>query len=209
MCEGTHPYIPVINVAKAELQFLADGQKVENVFHFRNPVAWEASSLAFLANELKNWDTSHYSGARHADCILTGIKCTDLSSSSGAVVEVPIVPAHPGTIVAGQMLPNNVSLVIKWVTSQRGRSFRGRTYIPGLGSTMVLLSSPTAAMVTIAVGVASALWSMASVQNWDLVVVSYCNNKAWRTTGVSTKITSYAVEGTLDSQRRRLPGRGT
>jgi hypothetical protein len=44
---------------------------------------------------------------------------------------------------------------------------------------------------------------------WKMVVVSYYNNGAWRLTATITPIISFAfADLAIDSQRRRLPGRG-
>jgi len=44
---------------------------------------------------------------------------------------------------------------------------------------------------------------------WQLVVVSYYNSGAWRTTAVATPIINFGfADLAIDSQRRRLVGRG-
>jgi hypothetical protein len=43
---------------------------------------------------------------------------------------------------------------------------------------------------------------------FELVVVSYFGDKSLRTVPVVTKVTQVVIDGNLDSQRRRLTGRG-
>lgn len=208
MCTGSHPYIPVINVAKMELQYMLDGQKVENIFHLHNVASWNATGLAFAANVMKTWAIGAYAACQNEALTLVNIKATDLSSVSGTVIELPVDPAHAGAVTSSAPLPNNITLVIKWLTTQRGRSFRGRTYVPGISSGQVVKNTAQASLVTLVSTAASTLFSAVAVQNYSLCVVSYCNDKAWRTTGVQTPITAWSVDTTVDTQRRRLPGRG-
>jgi hypothetical protein len=44
--------------------------------------------------------------------------------------------------------------------------------------------------------------------NRQLVVVSYCYQKAWRTEGVPTVVTGFSLDVNIDSQTRRGAGRG-
>lgn len=208
MCTGTHPYIPVINTAKVELFMRSDGQQIANVFHVLSSVAFNPVSLAEVVSAFEEWCVGNYFPAIGAQVTLNSIKATDLSSESGSVYEKTPDEALAGGVTGGEAFPNNSTVVLKWLTSQRGRSYRGRTYVPGMRSSIAsintLLPTPYAAIVA----AASQLWSQVRAAGWDLAVVSYCNGKEWRTTGVATPIVSWALDETLDSQRRRLPGRG-
>lgn len=208
MCTGTHTYIPASNTAKVEVFFRQDSQQIENVFHVRGESAWSEVSLAELVNEFANWVSNTYADCWHTSCHAIAIKATDLSSVSGPVIESALDPEVAGVETGSAALPSNVSLVIKWTTTQRGRSFRGRTYVPGLAAAFVSANTITPTYHATVVGAASQLWSAIRAKNWDLVVVSYCNEKEWRTSAAVTQITGWSVDTTLDSQRRRLPGRG-
>jgi hypothetical protein len=43
---------------------------------------------------------------------------------------------------------------------------------------------------------------------YEMVQVSYRNNKTWRETASVLPIISLGIDPTVDNQRRRLPGRG-
>jgi hypothetical protein len=106
-------------------------------------------------------------------------------------------------------LPNNAALVVTQYTDQRGRSFRGRNYIPGLPQSD--LEDPSHVTPTQAADWAAVwadLFSTMTTGGYTPVVTSYSFNKVPRTTAVSTPISSVAANNELDSQRRRLAGRG-
>jgi hypothetical protein len=108
-------------------------------------------------------------------------------------------------------LPGSVAFVITKVTALRGRSFRGRIYHIGLSEADVTGNT---------VGVASA---DSILQGWvqyrtavetasasNMSVVSCEANGVPRLIGVATPVTALVLrDNSVDSQRRRLPGRGT
>lgn len=208
MCTGSHSYIPVENVAKVEFFFRQDGQRVENVFHVKNFSGWSGSALTDLQSYMTAWVTEEYLPCLHANLQFYGIKITDLTTSSSPVLESYTTEGEQGGVSVGAALPNNVSLVVKWLTGSRGRSYRGRTYIVGIPASGVLNNNATTEFSGVMSTAMGALMTVLSERVWSLVVVSYCNAKAWRTVGVATPISGYAIDSVLDSQRRRLPGRG-
>lgn len=112
-----------------------------------------------------------------------------------------------GEGASGELLPPTVALVSSFYTDLKGRSYRGRVYLPG-GSE----GSQTAGV-----------WSAAHLlnqkrmldwlydrygpthtnTNFTWVVISRFLNKAKRVTPIATPITSYAQHAQTFSQRRR------
>lgn len=208
MCTGTHPYIPATNVAKGEVIYDQDGQEVVNVFHFLSDVGWDATRLGQLCEMLSEWVTASILPDYPLEYSLREIKCTDLTTQTGAVAQTFFSPPGFGEQTTSNPLPNNCSVVIKWITGKRGRSYRGRTYYPCITDAMAAGNKLTVGGLATVGNAAGELFTAALDHQWWLVVVSYCHDKAWRTVADITRITSYAVDETLDSQRRRLPGRG-
>jgi hypothetical protein len=107
-------------------------------------------------------------------------------------------------------LPNNVTWAIKFNTANRGRSGRGRNYIIGLTKPKVaanLLNPITAGQFVD--GYLDLLTDLAA-SDWEWVVYSRFEDKVERTTGLAQPVVSVSfADLILDSQRRRLPGRGT
>lgn len=208
MCTGSHPYIPVANVAKGEVIMDQDGQEVVNVFHFLSDVGWDDSRLAGLCDMLSSWWEGSIQTAYPAEYSLRSVKCTDLTTQTAATAQTDFSPPTFGGDSASEPLPNNVSVVIKWITGKRGRSYRGRTYYPCLTTVMVAANRLTVGGLATVSAAAGALFAEAVSRQWWPVVVSYCHDGAWRTSADVTRITSYGVNEVLDSQRRRLPERG-
>ena len=204
-------YIPVPNTAQLELIQSWNGQVVENVLHYVKASPWNADQMAELAEGAKEqWNTSIRSQISD-QLSLTEIRVTDLASQTGSVVNygtgLPIMGAQ-----ASPSLPNNVAVVFTKRTALRGRSYRGRIYQPGLVEGSVVGNTVTGA-------------TLSNLRNgWDdmrvipliiavdeglMVVVSRYQNLAPRVTGEATLVTAITTDGVIDSQRRRLPGRGS
>jgi hypothetical protein len=136
------------------------------------------------------------------------VKVTDLSSVSGfSLTLTGSLPIAGGN--ASPALPNNTALVITKRTLQRGRSFRGRIFHPGLTENQVTANQVAGATV-------SAL--VAAYENFKgftltdgeavLCVLSRYSGGNARVTGLMTPVENFTSDGFIDSQRRRLPGRG-
>jgi len=207
MCTGAHDYIEVPNTAEVRLMYNTAGGLAENVINFQKSGGWSLSDLADLAAAVEDsWETN-ISPIVAETITLTQTVATDISTETGGQV------ADIGGISGGQgnpALPNNVTFVVSFKTASRGRSYRGRLYHVGLTENFVTLDS---------LGDSNAAAFQADYENFfaDIetavpgashVVVSRCNAGAWRTTAVVTPVTSYFVDSTIDSQRRRLAGRG-
>jgi hypothetical protein len=113
-------------------------------------------------------------------------------------------------------LPNNVTLTVSFRTANRGRSFRGRNYVVGLGETQVAGNTVAPSVITAFDGIYSQLLAspVAAIATWVVVsrfsgVDPVTKEPIPRVTGIATPITSVTVvDNVVDSQRRRLPKRG-
>jgi hypothetical protein len=108
----------------------------------------------------------------------------------------------PGTGV-GEVEPGNVALVVKLLTGAVGRSRRGRQYMFGLGENTVngniALSGYLSAL---AVAFTRHLLGFTAASN------TYIPTVASRKLGVLYDVIQFGIEAYIDSQRRRLTGRG-
>ena len=204
-------YIPVPNTVQLELIQSWQGQVVENVLHYVKASPWNSDQMTELAEEAKEQFNATILTQLTSTLQLTMIRVTDLSSQTGSVVNY-----GTGLPAAGPQgspsLPNNVAVVFTKRTELRGRSFRGRIYQPGLVEGAVVANSVTnptlqnlrngwdgMRLLTLTIAVDEAL----------MVVVSRYADKAPRVTGVATLVSAITTDGVIDSQRRRLPGRGS
>jgi hypothetical protein len=204
-------FVPVPNVVQANIRTTIATEQVENILYFRaESVEVNDSSMGALGLELINWWENNLSSWLTTAIELREVYLTDLSTQDGPTVTV--TPSNPPVqgIDADPVLPNNCALCVSFRTGKRGRSFRGRNYVAGLGEGRV-----TASIVdtTYAEGIRDAynllLAPIALPPGWRWVVVSRIADKQPRTVGEATNITSVVLtDRVMDSQRRRLPGRG-
>jgi hypothetical protein len=205
-----HPFIPIPNTASVELIFQYRADVCEITFSVMSNAPFDLTGLQALRTAFNNWDAAQWYLSRVSAITLQRIRTRALDSASSPMEDYHLPTPRPGN-VSDAGLPSNVTFAIKLATALAGRSYRGRIYIPAICTLCVSGNQVTAG--------AQAAWlsELAALQpaltaanaNWHLCVASRYNNGAWRTTGVCTQATGWvAVNADLDSQRRRLPGRG-
>lgn len=119
----------------------------------------------------------------------------------------------PGT--AADAMPNNVALAFSFRNGKRGRANRGRVYIGGIPRGAVVENEVSAAGFTTDMLIAlngfvgpdtiSVGWELAIAHRRYVVA----GEEFWLDPAIITAVTQVTlVDDTVDSQRRRLPGRG-
>lgn len=183
---------------------------MENVIHTFINYNQAANDLQVQAAAIDAWDQSTWKTYRHTGITLQEIKCKAMHSASAPMLDYVISPPRPGAN-GGVLLPLNTTFCLKLTTGLRGRSARGRLYYPGITQAMMATAwgdlQPTvaAALVTELQGLQSALLS----GGYQLCIVSLRLNNAWRAQGAVTIVNNITYTDLhIDSQRRRLPGRG-
>lgn len=212
-----HPFIPVPNTCLIEAFYTWGGQQIENTFHVKKGSPFTALELQALINTFDAWDSTgatRWQLSRKAECILTGWKARALDTAASPIFVYTLPTPRPGAAGSGGALPGNCTFCLQWQTGLAGRSQRGRLYLPGL-STGDLQAAPNQSLVSsgrASVYVASLNALIAAINaltGYSLVVVSYRHLNAWRTEGqTSTILNATYADLSVDSQRRRLVGRG-
>lgn|SRR5690348_8917302 len=203
MCTGSHPYIPVENVAQVNLVLSMSGEVAENVFHVHQAGAFAPADLANIANLFHGWWGNKIGPLVTAACSLVEIRVVDLTTQTSGAYDTGVT-GMSGT-ASGEALPNNVAALISWGTANRGKSFRGRTYIGGLASTDFTQNQLNDAAQSALADAGNSLKTSVDDGGYELGIVSYCSNKVWRTAGIFTPVVSLTAEKKLRSQRRRMP----
>lgn len=203
------PFIPATNVVQAELIFSWDGQIVENVLHYQIAGGVDAGAMNEVGTELVAWWDATMQPLVPTTVILTEVRMTDLTTEFAPGVTwtagLPLVGGH-----ASAAMPNNVALSMTKRTAFRGRSYRGRIYHVGLMESVVTDNMVTT--VHRAALVAAYFQIMALTVNAieaPMVVVSKYEGGVARGTALITVVNNITTDGVIDSQRRRLPRRGT
>lgn len=200
-------FIRVPNVVQVEMVYLWDGQFVENVFHAQHAPGYDESDIANLLDVFNGWHDANLDLVQSSAVSLINLIGTDLDSQTGPRVEDSAGLPRAGT-AASPSMPNNVSLVVKWTTGNRGKSFRGRTYHIGLREDVVTANRVDAGHIASLVTHYGPILTLLTAAGWTMVVASRYTNNAPRATGIATPITGFSIEPVVDSQRRRLPNRG-
>lgn len=203
------PFVPAPDVCLAEIVMQLDGQVVENTLYFEASAGLDTGLMATLGAALVTWWTDFIAPGVSEQLLLTGINLTDLSTPTSPGVFVPVVPSVPGEGTSPAE-PNNVALCVSFRTQFRGRSARGRNYVVGLQNSQVTNSHIDAGVGDFFITAYQQLQGAGDfVAGLQWGVLSRFSGGDPRTTALFRPITAVTVvDNTLDSQRRRLPGRG-
>jgi len=202
-------FIPTPDCIRASIRQNLFGQDVVNTLWFSITGGGIGEvMLTDLANQLGLFWNVNFAPLYTSEMNLVDITCTDQDSSTAPSVTVPIV--DNGQAI-GPAAPGNVCFTIKFNTNQRGRSGRGRNYISGLREASITgnqLSQASADGWVDAYDLLRSAPLLSGLALWS--VVSHYTNGAPRAAGFKQLITSVGyADLNLDSQRRRLTGRGS
>jgi len=203
------PFIPTPNVALCELNYDWEGQRVNNTLWFENQgVEFDITTLGTLANALSEYWIDHMMLQLANQITYRGcIAYAQFSESAPAVASAGV--AVDG-VVADSCNPNNVSWAVKFNTAARGKSGRGRNYVPGIPKAAIDANSIDPAFASDILLVYNGILTEPTLADFAWVVVSHFTAGAPRTEGLPQAVTGATYSDlTVDSQRRRLPGRGT
>lgn len=209
-------FIPVPNCAKVVLNYTKAGQILNNVFHVDVGATPLLSDLTAIGNQFETWWTGQISPYVSGDVTLQSISVTDISAVGGLGIEYTTgLPAN-GTVGAPPM-PNNVTIASKMLTGRTGRSYRGRSYFVGMTvayttsdgqhANATFLSALASAWTNLLAGLVGLGYKLSVASLYSGVDADH--KPIPRTTGILTEITNVFTNPTLDSQRRRLPERGS
>jgi len=201
-------FVPVPDVIEAEVVWEWDGQVVENTLYFLNDSGWSAGSILEHLEDLRDVIVSQLIPLLPSSIQLVRLVGTLLDAVDAVSVTLSVSPAVVGG-VALESVPSNVSYAIQFKTDLRGRSFRGRNYIPGIPNDKINTNTITSGDRTSFTAAYEAISAVGVDLGRRHVVVSRFSAGAPRTIGLATPVTAIATaDATVDSQRRRLPGRG-
>lgn len=193
------------NAVQIEVRATVDGQLAELVFHVKVPTAIILGTLQQLATLVVNWVLSEMLPLHCQNVFFTDVHLVDVSQPNGVEFTHTVNAAGTDTSVPRS---NNAALCVTLRTAQSGRSFRGRKYMFGLTRLNGTAVSWAAGTVVGALGAWESLYDQLQTNNTPLAVRSTHANKAPRARGVLTLVETITADSSVDSQRRRLIGRG-
>jgi len=202
------PFIPFADCAEAVCQGVMAGQAAYLTLAFNKPGGYVGTDLQDLADGIAGWLVAELAPLQQAGITWLAVKVTDLTTvSSPVVVSTVGLPVNGG--VGGAALTNQACMVVSFKTALRGRSFRGRNYVPSLppadlASTTEWAPTPIANFAEAYVDLAETFVPTGNVH----VVLSRFNSSVRRTVGVFTTVTAYVARAPIGTQRRRIEGHG-
>lgn len=208
-CTGPHAYIPAEFTNKIEMIYNVLGETCVNVVHMQGVAALDAAALVTLGDAVITAWAAELKPHQSNSVSLVMVRCTDLTTATGAVVERTTGLPQTGTI--GNAVANGAQTVAtKFAGAGRGRSLRGRAFWIGAPDNAVVANAITPTYAT----QISDAWRDFFIAVQTLlpllghVVVSYCSGGFWRGEALVTPIVNYSTDIYVDSMRSRLAGRG-
>jgi len=196
---------PTPNGWAAGIIYEMDGVPCQNTLHYSKVggnattaqafcnqlvAAWEADVMPFLSSSL----------------VLNSVILAGIETASDPVVFSP--PAGTGAGgEGGACLPNETAFCVSLHTALRGRSFRGRLFIPGVPElAREGINRVTALFATnLRIGIGNAIFTGIG-DNWIPAILSRRAGGVLRPTGHLEAVTDVTItDNILDSMRRRKP----
>lgn len=201
-------FIPVPNVAKVSVEQELDGEPVVNTLYFYNANGWGMPGLTNLALDIGTWWASGLAPQLSTAIALEQVVATDLSAQISS--QYTYEPENrPNGLVVSDSIPNNAALCVSLRSPFRGRSARGRNYVGGIPEIHTTRSRVRPETIQGIIDAYEQLLTVGPQNSSTWVVVSTRSNKQPRAEGVFLPVQSVVVvDDVLDSQKRRLPGRG-
>jgi len=200
-------FIPIPNVAQHTINYTWLGQQVQNVFHVLYPSAPGSGMISDANDIIAAWWNTEIEPNVSNQVEARSIIGTSQHVANGPQHTTAFAPGSVGQLTSPSM-PSGTTVAVSWRTGFSGRSFRGRTYHVGLVEGQIVGNEIDGATHSLLVGNYVQLVTDLAVVDTPLVVASRYTNNAPRVTGIATVILSVILDTFIDSQRRRLAGRG-
>lgn len=202
------PFTPSSGVVEVEMLFTKDEQNIEMTFHVKVDGSVVIGILNTIAGVFSDWWDDHLRNGAASALTYRGSRLTDLTTATSLSTVVPYVGSTPNG-AGTSPLAGNVTAAVTKATASRGRSYRGRNYMVGLDATLTSdVDHLSTGGVANLVGSWGALLSALDDNSTPLGVLSLFSGGSRRSSGLFTPVTTIRMDNTIDSQRRRLPGRG-
>lgn len=201
-------FIPIPNSASLCFNFVTAGQNWQFCLTIRKSTgAPTTGDLATLVTQGHSWYAATLKSLIYSSTSLKSIIATDQTVQGGPQA---ITTYNEAGTASGGLIPVGTPLVVSLRTALRGRSYRGRVYVSGLSSTFLTDAANISSGYAASFGSAFlTLLSSLATAGFDIVVASKQHNGAVTSPAATNPVIAFVVDTFLDSQRRRLAGRGT
>lgn len=214
-------FIPAENTVRCTVWQSGLLQKFCNTFYVRNSEPWTEASMIALGETITDAWNAHVGPLQSDDIRYDYVTIRDMTTAEGLGIDHGFNPLSGGDRI-GPNLPLNVACACKLVTAYSGRSRRGRIFLSGFEEDQVNDNNFTdVAKAQIETNMRSLVQDI-NAGVGEVVVASFFSGMAlepnsrgetvWtpqpRAAALLTAVQNVIVDGFVDSQRRRLTGRG-
>lgn len=199
---------PVPNTAKVAVVTTNGFSEYVNVFHFYRDGLWGQPELSGLLQVVATAWVNEIMTSIHSDIVFVRVEGRGLRAPDDVAAEFVLPTPSFGTR-GGSLSPANVSFAVTHLTGLAGRSNRGRTFFVGLSESDTVGDLIVAARADALRNGLGVVRQQAADAGWTMVVVSRRANNVLLPVARTIPITGFRWrDRILDSQRRRLTGRG-
>jgi hypothetical protein len=199
---------PAPGIAQITLHGVVDRQlTINDLFFAISGGVINVPALVEITSNVADWWTTNITPNLSSDWQSTRVIGVDLTTLNGPRFEM--TRAVVGG-VASEAAPNNVAACVKFLTAFRGRSFRGRNYVPAIPNAQITLNTISGGTIDALVNGYAALVGAGTVApGWIWVVLSRRTLGAARPAGIGSPIVEPSMTtNTVRSMRSREVGHG-
>lgn len=199
------------NTARIAISGTINGQNWANVFHtaFTTSSSITQGDLDTVTAAIAAAYKTRFAGHENADVAYTNAKAVLYAPGGGELISVAAMTGNGSA--SGALGDNAACSVVSWLTSVYWRGGKPRTYLPGVGGTVVsngneLDSGEISSLTTAAASFRTDVNALTSgtITGTTLGFISFSSGNAPRATPVFFAYTGAIVHPRLGSQRRRL-----
>jgi len=202
-------FVPVPLGAEIIINGVRGGQEIVTTSYATHFAGWGQTEIDNLSEAVDAWVGSQLLPSVSPSYEYFNTHCRDLRLPVG-FESTNLTSAGVGSRGASTG-PNNQVLSVSRRSGLAGRSARGRVFWPDIPDEDKLDDNHvTAARAIVYAEIMDALTAAIAGAGWVEVIVSRRTNGVANVPAVTYPVTQYlTVDNTLDSMRRRLPGRGS
>jgi hypothetical protein len=194
------PFVPILNATQINVIGSLMGQQYENVWAVQTA---DPPLVADLLTVASIFETAYAAilNPLSQELVINEIDCRYLGSAAGPVTQLFISPGMTGGATS-ESVPGNVALCVKLSSALPGRQFRGRKYFGGFTEAQISYNQVDPVVANDITAAIAGLITALTTNGTPLSIVSKTHGTLVPVIGAGI------VDLYVDSQRRRLPGRG-
>lgn len=197
-------FVPFTDGAKVCIEMDLNLVDVSVCFHFKASSTPAESDFTSLGNLARTGWQNNLMPLLCDDLTFNNVRVYDMSAENAPAYDNATGLPVSGSVLT-EALPGNVAVVVSYGTDNRGRSARGRSYIPGAPDNLAgtNIFDPTF-VVNIALGINAFINAIESGTIWQFVVASKFADGLPRAEVFAQTVTTVSAKQSIGTRRKRL-----